>query len=404
MPVMSAPRWFAAYTLIGLGSFTAAVYADDDAPWEPSKLAAKPYWHRIDLDEKPLFINEFGRRRYPRDAMLRAGGGNTDSEAAMARGLVWLARTQREDGGWGFGNGRDSTVAATGMAMLPFLGAGQIQVVNDRRITKQVYLKTVRVGLDFLLARQQKEGSFRDTDMTDHAYATIALCEAYGMTLDPKLREPARRALEFIASSSHDKGGWGAAPGRTGRMAESVWQVQALTAGKLAGLPVPESTYLNASAFLHARMSQDGSAFSPGTGLKPTVASNAAGLYCQELLGAKPDDPRIAKGLDRLATDAQPTSRNLDLPTTYLAMQALFHAGGNCWDNGKGGGWNPSTRDLLVSTQVKAKGPEEGTWHGNDLAGGRHAATCLAILTLETYYRYLPIHLSNARGMKELER
>jgi hypothetical protein len=376
----------------------------DDTPIEPSKLAAKPYWHRLGLDQKPPVFEGMGRRHYGLDALLRASGGNTESEAAIARGLVWLSRTQREDGGWGFGNGRDSTVAATGMALLPFLGAGQIHVVNDRRITRQVYLKTVRTGLDFLLSHQQEDGVFRDADMTNHALATLALCEAYGMTLDPKLRDPARRALKFIAASSHVNGGWGAAPGRTGGMAETAWQVQALTAGQLAGLPVPDAAFLSASKFFHAMASEDGSAYSPRAGVKPTVASTAAGLYCRQLLGTWPDDLKIAKGLDRLAADARPTAVNFDLPTSYLATQALFHTGGPRWDDGKGGGWNPSARDTLVRAQVRVKAPEEGSWPSTDLVGGRHAATCLAVLTLETYYRYLPITPRNTGEVKELER
>ena len=70
-----------------------------------------------------------------------AGGGTRQSEDAVERGLAWLAEHQFPDGGWRFdlsqhprcaGQCRDSgdydsTTAATGLALLSFLGAGYTQ-------------------------------------------------------------------------------------------------------------------------------------------------------------------------------------------------------------------------------------------------------------------------------------
>ena len=36
-----------------------------------------------------------------------------------------------------------------------------------------------------------------------HGIASIALCEAYGMTGDKRLREPAQRAIDFIVAAEH---------------------------------------------------------------------------------------------------------------------------------------------------------------------------------------------------------
>ena len=43
-----------------------------------------------------------GRSGATKDKLLKAGGGNTESEAAVARGLAWLARKQLKDGSWEF--------------------------------------------------------------------------------------------------------------------------------------------------------------------------------------------------------------------------------------------------------------------------------------------------------------
>ena len=79
------------------------------------------------------------KRRTPsgRHEGVRYGGGTPQSEEAVERALRWLAAHQRQDGSWNFNHLSDacqhycthpgneaSTTAATGLALLPFLGAG----------------------------------------------------------------------------------------------------------------------------------------------------------------------------------------------------------------------------------------------------------------------------------------
>src|SRR5436190_243655 len=66
-----------------------------------------------------------GRGPATKNALLKAGGGNDISEAAVARGLVWLAHMQLKDGSWEFDGSSKDKIAATGMALLPFLAAGE---------------------------------------------------------------------------------------------------------------------------------------------------------------------------------------------------------------------------------------------------------------------------------------
>ena len=69
--------------------------------------------------------------------------------------------------------------------------------------------------------------SMFNAQMYSHAIASMALCEAYGLSKDPRLKEPAQLAINFIAMSQNKyDGGWrytpaspGASPlndGRTG--------------------------------------------------------------------------------------------------------------------------------------------------------------------------------------------
>jgi hypothetical protein len=65
-----------------------------------------------------------GRSGATKSKMLKEGGGNDESERAVARGLAWLARQQKQDGSWEYDQGeKEHRAAATGMALLPFLAA-----------------------------------------------------------------------------------------------------------------------------------------------------------------------------------------------------------------------------------------------------------------------------------------
>ena len=70
--------------------------------------------------------------------------------------------------------------------------------------------------------------------------------------------------------------------------------------------------------------------------------------------------------------------------------------------------WNPRMRDWLVKLQVdQGNAQNGGSWDPDQSitgsAGGRLFTTCLALLTLEIYYRYLPLYKKDGGGLKELE-
>ncbi len=91
----------------------------------------------------------------------------------------------------------------------------------------------------------------------------------------------------------------------------------------------------------------------------------------------------------------------------YYATQVMHHMGGDAWSD-----WNPRMRDTLIASQDKgmeAKRPHQnGSWspagdaHGG--AGGRIMQTSLSMLTLEVYYRHLPLYRRDlATGKTEME-
>jgi hypothetical protein len=77
----------------------------------------------------------------------------------------------------------------------------------------------------------------------------------------------------------------------------------------------------------------------------------------------------------------------------YYATQVMHHFGGSPWRR-----WNGKMREQLIATQGKT-GHEAGSWHFDDQhgdVGGRLYTTAMAIMTLEVYYRYLPLYADRA--------
>ena len=196
----------------------------------------------------------FGTRgKGVRQAML-GNGGTKDSERAVAAALNWLARHQLHSGNWSLGNYQEnckdgtcagkgsasSDAAATAMALLPFLAAGQ----THRE--KGPYKKNIEAGLVWLMTNQKQDGSLAagsGQPMYTHGLATICVCEAYGLSHDKQIGECAQKAINFIcAAQNPNRGGWHyhGTPDEPGDTSVVGWQIMGLKSGIMAGLDVPK--------------------------------------------------------------------------------------------------------------------------------------------------------------------
>jgi len=343
-----------------------------------------------------------GRSAGNRRQLALAGGGNAASEAAVERGLAWLAAHQWKDGGWRFdleatptcrgacrnsGN-FESTTASTGLALLCFLGAGYTSQEGP-------YQESIARGLYYLSERMiftSFGGDLRDGDagtMYAHAIATLALCEAYAMTGDENLAGPAQAAIDFIVNAQHEKGGWRYFPGEPGDTTVTGWQIAALKSGLLANLKVPYDVWRKVSAFLDSVQREHGAAYGYQGKTGPmTSTTTAIGLFGRMLLGWPRDHRPLRKGMAGIA--ARKPSQN-HMYFNYYATMILHHFGGKGWER-----WNVRMRDYLVKNQASA-GHERGSWYFEEPhshRGGRLYTTSMAIMTLEVYYRYMPLYQS----------
>jgi hypothetical protein len=356
---------------------------------------------------------------------LRAGGGSGLTENAVELGLKWLADHQDvdEDGKWdcddfmkhdpaddkcdGAGTALHD-VGVTGLAILAFLGAGY----TDRGSAKEnKYAKNVRAGLRFLMQSQADDGVFgtRATHsfMYSHAIATLAMCEAFWMTRNPRYKKPAQDGLNFIAMARNPYLAWRYDP-RGGENDTSVtgWCVMALKSGKYAGLEVDPDVFEGVRQWIDKMTEPNfgivGYTTPGGAAARPegkqdkfpaekTASMTAVGILCRIFLG---EDPRasemIKKGADvcvELPPKWDPDNGFIDMYYWYYATLAIFQVGGTHWRK-----WNESMVEAIVKHQhQKGTGSRTGSWDplcvwGDD--GGRVYSTAVLVMCLEIYYRY----------------
>ncbi|MCE9568102.1 MAG: terpene cyclase/mutase family protein [Planctomycetes bacterium] len=339
-----------------------------------------------------------------RKRLLKDFGGSEEGEEAVMLGLAWLTQMQKDDGRWVYdGNRTGDTAPATGMAVLAFLGAGQSH--KEGR-----YKQTVQAGLDWLVKNLDQNGHFKGApDMYGQGIATVALCEAYGMTQDTALKEAAQRAVDYIQKGQGGNGSWGYQAGGVGDTSIVGWQVQALHAGQLAGLSVDERAIKKAVTFLNAAgAGQNKAAYGYGdsNGAAPATSLTAIGLLCRYYIdGWRSTNTGFAEGAKGLLNrvpkpdPAGKFSPQIDLYYYYYATQVVRFHGGDLWKDWNEGAKNADgTRkggmpDWLLSIQNRTRA-DRGSWSGDvghiGQGCGRLGTTCMCLLTLEVYYRYTP--------------
>lgn len=352
----------------------------------------------------------FGTRGSGMREKMLGTGGTKQSERAVAAALNWLARHQNADGSWSLNHVHrcksaacpgpgdvKSDSAATAMALLPFLAAGQTQQ------TKGPYQKNIAAGIAWLMHNQKRDGdlSAGGPQMYSHGLATIAMCEAYGMTQDSRLGQTAQGAINFIESGQNREGGWRYTHGSNDSDTSVFgWQVMALKSGQMAKLQVNPAALDGCKNYLKLASSgryREQFGYTPGAG--GTVTMTSVGLLTSQYLGANKNDPVVRGGVEFLMQN-KPVATDHNVYYWYYATQAMHNVPGKEWDE-----WNRTMRRILIETQDKT-GCAAGSWDPDrpspdawGRSGGRLMVTSLSALTLEVYYRYLPLYKLD--GVKE---
>lgn len=341
------------------------------------------------------------------------------TELAIERGLQFLAQHQRPDGSWHLEDydtpvRMRSTTAATALALLSFQGAGY----THRQFK---YESVCKGAVDSLLRSQQSNGDLyqREDEFSNanawlysHAMATLALCEAYGMTQDEAIKDGAQRAIDFLVDSQDPEGGgWRYSPRVGSDTSVTGWVMMSFQSAELAGLQVPKDVYVKIERWLENSQMRDApylyrynwQANTPSTehGRIPTPAMTSVGLLMRLYTGWKRDHPNMRRGTDWLLrflpAEGTPNNPTRDTYYWYYATQVMFHAGGEKWK-----AWYGDLYPILIRTQL-TDGELAGSWDPLTPIpdawgeyGGRLYVTTLNLLSLEVYYRHLPLYDATA--------
>jgi hypothetical protein len=354
-----------------------------------------------------------------RSELARRAGASPASQQAVERALDWLARHQDSDGRWDGATAKyddgslargdddytihcpagepcfgeciywEADTALTGLALLAFLGSGYTHADGK-------YADTVGRGLGFLLLEQKPDGDLRGRSravgMYCHAMATLALCEAFALTGDARLKEPVERAVAYlIGTRARDGLAWRYDRGfSTGDTSILGWVVMALKSARVVGIAGPDTVRAGTLAWLE-RVS-GGAAhglgrYQPQDPVTPTMTAEA--WVCRQFLGVGGPGPASTEAADYLLQHG-PSRDPYNLYYWYYGTLAMYQHGGVAWTR-----WNAEVRDQVIERQQKT-GCKAGSWDPDDslygAKGGRIYCTALATLTLEVYYRFLRLY------------
>jgi hypothetical protein len=356
---------------------------------------------------------------------------------AIANGLKWLAGIQQGDGYWIVQVAKQEDqwntkeyqyghVGVTSLALLAFLGEGETWKLDDPTRRVSTYAEKMLRAVKFLVRAQDPEtGMFRSWDMTTKAFvpqenpgshfmynqgmATMAMCEAAGLSGDTILRDSAQKGLDFIVKAQTAQGGWnyrGDPQGETDTSL-SAWQVQALHAGREAGLNVPQEALTKALDMYKKATQPEGHVQYSAGKTDPAdvnrISLCGVALMMRQLLGEDTQSPMVRNLANAVMKDPYDTMRNTkrswgdtwkpNLPKNddparakydpymmYFCTYGTFFLGGKDWEL-----WHEAMKKGVCQMQQN-----DGLWWTNDTwtyCGGTTYATALSILTLQVYYR-----------------
>lgn len=293
------------------------------------------------------------------------------AELIYERGLQFLAKSQNAKGAWDDNVGAEPGVV--GLCVASFLAHGEDP-------NNGPYAKNIRLGIDYILSQQNEKNGYIGSSMYNHAFATKALAESYGVIDYPKIAPALKKAVELIISAQKRNrfGGWRYTPeSRDADTTVTGCQMVTLFAARNAGLAVPDETIRKGLAYLATCRSSEGSyGYTSNSGGKPTLT--AVGSLCLSLAKER-DSKGYAASLGYLKKNLDYRDRYYPYYYEYYMSQALFHADETTWKE-----WN--VRNIRYMGTVQSA---DGSFPGNQ---GASFNTAGALLSLALNYRFLPIY------------
>ena len=328
--------------------------------------------------------------------------------AAIDAALTWLKVHQDEDGKWdcdgfmkhdlqgapsdGPGNAVHD-VGVTGLAVLAFLGNGSTMRSGPHK-------NQIKQAIVWLRNQQQHNGLFgvnaSHDFVYDHAIATFAVCEAYGLSDYQLLKDTAQKGINYLESHRNPYAVWRYQPrDNDNDTSVTTWAALAFVSGDFFGLQVNQQALQLVSVWYDQVTSPDGRAgytkagepssrmpgdhatrFPPQNGETLT----AAAAFGRLALGQTPEQKPILKAAAELLLRKPPRWEpgHVDAVYWYFGSLAMWQMGGVYRDT-----WSRALGVLV--DQQRRDGNFAGSWDPIgvwDQAGGRVFVTSLYALSL----------------------
>jgi len=321
---------------------------------------------------------------------------NADTQAAIDRGLDYIARSQMNDGSFGEASGG----ASVGIAAL----AGLALMAGGNQPGRGKYSKHVSKAVEYVAGMangpqpgflttpgSQNRLNSSPAPMYSHGFGTLFLSEVCGMVpaaaRDVKLRGALEQAVAFTVYAQNTLGGWRYEPQvQFADVSVTTAQMMALRAAKNAGVFVRKNVIDNGATYIKGCQLPDGGfSYWKGQGLSAfaRTAASIVGLYSAGIYEGK-EVERGLKYLQQFTPGRQFSPR--EIPPQhywygqYYAALTMWTAGNKYWNT-----WLPAIRDELLA---KAR---FGGGHWTDPYHGGVYATAMALIVLQLPNNYLPI-------------
>jgi hypothetical protein len=263
-------------------------------------------------------------------------------QAAVTKGLEWLAKNQNRAGHWE-GTGGQYKPAMTGMAGMALLMEGS--TLNSGK-----YSTNIRRAVDWFVERSQRNGLLVNPNdsqevgryMYGHGFGLLFLASVYGEESDSeqraRLEDVLTRAVQFTCKAQSSRGGWYYTSrldgGDMDEGSVAVTQLQALRAARNAGILVPKETIDKAEKYLEVCSIDKGNGmkevgYQPG---RPAITPGltSAGI-CNMFCAGKYDAPIVKQWMKYCQTQIGPIGggarRGHDEYTHYYWAQSLYILG-----------------------------------------------------------------------------
>jgi hypothetical protein len=322
-------------------------------------------------------------------APRRAEAGKRDPkwEAAIDKGLKWVAKAQSNQGHWTAGGYPTAMTALAGTALI---GSGSTT-------TQGPYAKHIRKAVDFLLTKLRDNGLIGDPRNDSrytygHGFAMLFLSQVLGEEQDEEVREElvnaCTKSVEFSVRAQAPTGGWGYVSTKDqpdfDEGSTTITQVQGLRGCRNAGIVVPTEAIDKAKEYIYQCRNADGgisySSRNRGSSRPAITAAALASLYNAGAYDDKHVPPMkeyCKKTLQNLSEG--PNSFGHWHYTYLYYAQVMYREGETEW---------APFRDKLYNKIVNEQ-TADGSWTGN--IGPIYVTACNLIM-LQLDKAYLPIY------------